>query len=320
MKLLLGFLFIILKTRLLVLVFLAGLILSFGWLWFSEATSPVLVDSESTQIFIVKKGENIRQIGQRLKAQELIRSPLAFYLVTRKENLAKQIQAGDFRLSPSMNTKQVAQELTHGTLDIWITIPEGWRNGQIAMLLNKELGIDKTEFLKLAQEGYMFPDTYLIPRHASSSSVVRILRNNFTQKVGTNITKDILILASIVEREAKKDQDRAKIAGVLKNRLDIGMPLQADATLQYIKGYDEESGSWWAPPTAEDKMLDSPYNTYANPGLPLGPISNPGLSAIKAAANPEKSNFLYYLSEEDGTTHYAETLEEHNQNIQKYLR
>jgi UPF0755 protein len=133
--------------------------------------------------------------------------------------------------------------------------------------------------------------------------------------------EDVMILASIVAREAKKPEDMKKVAGVLWNRLELGMPLQVDATLQYAKGYDEEKKTWWSTPLSQDKNIVSPYNTYKNAGLPPGPISNPGLDAIQAATYPTPSDNLYYISNTAGTQMYfAQTYEEHQQNIAKYLQ
>lgn len=299
------------------------------YLWYKEATSLVN-KSEEQVIFVVKKGEGVRSIADRLKKEGLIRSPLGFFLTVRIARLATKIQAGDFRLSPSMSALQVANGLTHGTIDSWVTIPEGWRNGEVAMRLSQDLGISRVDFLAIAKEGYIFPDTYLVPKEASAESVVVIFNRNFTSKVKEDFATEIsnskytldqiLTLASIVEREARFSEDRPKVASVLLNRLELGMPLQADATLQYIKGYDENTGRWWPPALSLDKDLDSPYNTYKNVGLPPGPIANPGLSAIKAVLNPATTDYLYYVSEADGTTHFAQTYDEHLQNIQKYLR
>lgn len=301
-----------------------------GWVWFQEATSPISPDSTQTKIFVIKKGESVRQIAERLNEENFIRSPVAFFLIVKQKNLARKIQAGDFRLSAAMSAGEIAEQLTHGTVDVWITIPEGWRNGQIAMELARTMNISESQFLTIALEGYMFPDTYLIPKEASAVAVVKIFTDTFDKKVRKGLSDEIsrselplekiVILASIVEREAKHGKDRPLIAGVLMNRFRLGMPLQADATLQYIKGYDETSGDWWPSVVAVDKALDSPYNTYENPGLPPGAISNPGLAALKAAANPAKTEYLYYLSQPDGTTYYAKTLEEHNENVRKYLQ
>ena len=157
------------------------------------------------------------------------------------------------------------------------------------------------------------------------------MTGNFDTKT-SSLTNELITLASLVEREAKHQQDRPIIAAVLQNRLDIGMALQVDATLQYAKAglacvtcatcdtCVTSSGDWWPSVTSTDKSINSHYNTYKYPGLPPGPIANPGLSSIEAVLSPNKVDYLYYVSEPDGTTHYANTLEEHNDNIRKFLR
>ena len=300
------------------------------FVWYKEATSPVNIQSQEQMIFAVKKGEGVRSISERLREDGLVRSPLAFFLTVRFYDIATKIQAGDFRLSPSMSAIEVAEGLTHGTIDSWLTIPEGWRNGEIAMRLSEDLGIPEIQFLALAEEGYMFPDTYLVPNEASSEAVLAIFKRNFNKKVKEDLAKEIanspyslheiITLASIVEREARLTEDRPKVASVLLNRLKVGMPLQADATLQYVKGYDEQTGKWWPVALSADKEIVSPYNTYLNSGLPPNPIANPGLAAIKAVLNPANTNYIYYVSESDGVTHFAVTYEEHLANIERYLR
>ena len=131
--------------------------------------------------------------------------------------------------------------------------------------------------------------------------------------------EEIIILASILEREAGDKSQMRQVAGVLENRLSIKMPLQVDATLQYIKGYSQVEKNWWATPLAADKNLKSAYNTYLNPGLPPGPIANPGVAAIEAALDPAKSDYLFYLHDQ-GVIYLAKTLSEHNANVNKYLR
>jgi UPF0755 protein len=131
----------------------------------------------------------------------------------------------------------------------------------------------------------------------------------------------VITLASIIEREGQTNEDRPVIAGILMNRLEAGWPLQADATLQYALGYQSKDKTWWKKTLYdEDKKINSPYNTYANPGLPPGPISNPGLASIQAAIYPKKTDYWYYLHDPAGGVHYAITLEEHNANIAKFLR
>lgn len=312
---------------------LIGILFSFAllfFLWWNQAVKPVQEGNTSIVLFSVAKGENVRGIAERLQKQNLIRSAVAFFLYTRFGGIADRVQAGEFRLTPSMHMTTIATSLTHGTMDIQITIPEGWRNAEIALILAKELGIPETDFLKSAKEGYMFPDTYLIPKEASASQVSKIFLENFNKKVTErelslsrqkNLTLEELInIASLVEREAKFDDDRPVIASVILNRLKIGMKLDIDATVQYALGYIPAEKSWWKKElTLEDLEVDSPYNTYKNPGLPPTPIANPGLEAIVAVLQAPKTDYLYYIADKTGKSHFAVSFEEHARNIAKYL-
>ena len=133
--------------------------------------------------------------------------------------------------------------------------------------------------------------------------------------------EEVIILASIVEREGKTGQDRPVIAGVLLNRMQKGWPLETDATLQYALGYQSKDKTWWKKTlTQDDKLIDSPYNTYMNPGFPPGPISNPGIQSINAVIYPKKTEYMYYLHDEKGNVHFAKSLEEHERNIETYLK
>ena len=176
----------------------------------------------------------------------------------------------------------------------------------------------------------MFPDTYLIPKDTSAKDLVDRLKNTFNQKVDKSIfekaaknhltEEETIILASLIEREAKTNQERPVIAGILINRLNAGIALQVDATVQYAKGYDASSNSWWPQVSLDDyKSVKSLYNTYLHLGLPPKPIANPGLESIRAAASPAQTDYLYYLHDSDGKIHYAETIEEHTKNIREYL-
>lgn len=319
------------KQRLVIFFFLLLFSFSGAFLWFKEATKAVNPQDKNSKIFVIAQGATIKEMAVGLKKEGLIRSPLAFFVLVRFLGISQDIQAGDFRLNPSMDAKSVAQSLTHGTLDIWLTALEGWRVEEIALKAAQELAIPEKEFLKAAREGYMFPDTYLIPKDASATAIADIFYNNFQEKFDQNLKseaqkkglneKEVLILASLVEREAKFDEDRPKVASVLLNRFESGMKLDIDATIQYALGYQADEKSWWKKNlTREDLKIDSPYNTYEEAGLPPEPICNPGLSSIKAIIYPEKTDYLYYLSDSKGQMHYSRTLEEHNQNIQKYLR
>lgn len=289
-------------------------------LWWLDGTSPVDPQDNAPVIFVVEKGEGARAIATNLAEERVIRSPIVFFLLVKAMGIERNLQAGDFRLYRTMTTQDVAKELTHGFLDVWVTTLEGWRVEEIANRLVKDLDIPEAEFLKVAQEGYMFPDTYLIPRDASASAIAKIFLDTFEEKVPEGVSEDVVTLASIVEREGRTDEDRPIIAGILRKRLDAGWPLQADATLQYALGYQSNEKSWWKKSlTSQDKKIRSPYNTYLNPGLPPGPIANPGLSAIRAVLTPEETEYWYYLHDPDGGVHYGRTLEEHEANIDRFL-
>jgi len=319
------------RKRLVIFLILFLISLGLGFAWFGEATEAVNANDKSSQIFVVEKGESIREIAVRLKKENLIRSPLAFFLLVRQLGISSEIQAGDFRLSPSMSAKTMIQNLTHGTLDVWLTTLEGWRVEEMALKLAQELSIPESEFLKTTKEGYMFPDTYLLPKEATAGAVAEIFYKNFEQKFDQELKnkaakrglsqKEVVILASIVEREAKLNQDRPIVAGILLKRLENKWPLQVDATIQYALGYQADQKSWWKKGlTKEDLKIDSAYNSYENIGLPPTPICNPGLASIKAVIDPQETEYWYYLSDHQGKMHYAKTLEEQNQNIATYLQ
>mgnify|MGYP001613393200 FL=1 len=267
----------------------------------------------------------MREIGSSLKREGLIKDPVIFFVYIKFYGRDRQIQAGDYRLSPSMRLSQVIDELNHGTLDRWVTIPEGYRAEEIADVLSKNIPSYSESWRSVLNEneGYLFPDTYLVPRDADIEMVVTIMRNNFNRKLeeagvaenSSNLSRTV-ILASLIEREAVTDEEKPLIAGVIENRLRRGMALDVDATIQYVKG---KPGAWWPQITQDDyKNVDSPYNTYLNPGLPPGPIANPGIKAIKAALNPQTHSYYFYIHA-DGKIYPARTIEEHQANIQKYL-
>ncbi|MDH7476646.1 MAG: endolytic transglycosylase MltG [Microgenomates group bacterium] len=311
-------------------LFLFSILVIFAFLVYKEGTLPVNKQDQTAKIFVIKKGESLTSIVNNLSREGLIRNKIVFYLIVKKMGIEKKIQAGDFRLNPAMNAYQIAKILTHGTLDVWVTIIEGLRKEEIATIIAKNLDLPELEFVKLAPEGYLFPDTYLIPKTATIEAVIKILTNNFNKKYqplrekakAKGFTDDeIVTLASLVEKEAKYEKDRLKVASIILKRLKNNWPLQIDATIQYALGYQSEEKSWWKKNlTKDDLKIDSPYNTYTHTGLPPGPICNPGLASIKAAVNADENTpYWYYLSDKKGGMHYAVTLEEHNKNIATYL-
>lgn len=299
-------------------------------LWWTDGTSAVDQNDKEQIVFSVDKGEGVREIAGRLAAERLIRSRTVFFLLIKQKGIDNKIQAGEFHLNRTMSADDVAETLTHGASDVKITTLEGWRSEEIAEKLSQELKIPEQEFLAVAQEGYMFPDTYLIPKDASAGAVVSIFKNTFNTRFTPQMVeaaqregltpKQVVILASLVEREGKTKEDKPVIAGILLNRIKEDMSLDVDATLQYALGYQITGKTWWKKELTDlDKKIDSPYNTYLHTGLPPAPISNPGLDSLTAVVNPTKSDYLYYLHDLSGQVHYAKTLKEHEMNISKYL-
>lgn len=303
-----------------------------GYFFFKEGSMAVDVKDKNTKIFVINKGDGLNIVAGNLEKQGLIRSKVVFYLLAKKMGIETKIQAGDFRLSSSQTAAEIAEQLTHGTLDEWVTIIEGLRKEEIAQILSKSFNIPETEFIKTAKEGYLFPDTYLIPKDATAGSVIDILNANFNRKFDTDLKvdaiqkkiseKDVIILASLVEREARGDEDRREVAGILLKRLKKDWPLQIDATVQYALGYQPLEKTWWKKNLTEDDLkIESSYNTYKNQGLPPGAICNPSLSSIKAVLETDENTpYWFYLSDTKGIMHYSKTIEEHEANVERYLR
>lgn len=297
-------------------------------LWWQNGLKPVTSSNSVPKIFVVAKGQGVKEIAKNLKDEGLIRDQIVFFLYARFYGIDKKIQAGDFRLNPSMKTTELAENLTRGTLDIWVTIPEGLRAEEIADILKEKMpSYNQSWRESLRQnEGYLFPDTYLIPRDADVNMIITLLKTTFEKRFETlDISKtalsknQIVIIASLIEREVRHEEDRPLVASVILNRFNIGMKLDIDATIQYALGYQETEKRWWKKAlTLQDLKLNSPYNTYRVAGLPPTPISNPGLLSLEATVNPSNTNFLYYITDGKGINHYAKTIEEHNANIKKY--
>ncbi len=300
----------------------------------SVSLAPVSGTPQPSTTFVIPKGQAVSVIANRLAEAGLIRHPLVFRVYVRFTQLEPKLQAGSFKLSATMTVSEIAQTLITGTDDLWITIPEGWRREEIADALERQSlsAFDKATFLELTagQEGKLFPDTYLVSRDATTESLVRLLLNTFDQKITTGLATEIenskydldeaLVMASLLEREAVGYDEMRRVAGILYNRIELGMSLDVDASLQYAKGYDKNTQKWWPDVYSADKEIVSPFNTYRNPGLPPRPIANPGLEAIKAALNPANVDDLFYIHDPSGQIHYAKTLDQHNANVQKYLR
>lgn len=277
--------------------------------------------------FLITKGTSASQIGTNLEKAGFIKNSLAFKIYVKATGQAGRIFAGEYRLSSAMSLTQIVSQLTRGPLELWVTIPEGLRREEIAARFTT--GLDRntvftSEFLQASkgQEGMLFPDTYLFPKDASASSIVNKMVRTFDSKTstlpaGSGLTfAQKIILASIIERETKTEAERPVVAGIMLNRINAGMPLQVDATVQYAVGSQK---NWWPILSREDLKVNSPYNTYKFTGLPPAPIANPGLSSLMAAFNPAPSDYFYYIHDKNGLIHYAKDLEEHNSNVARYL-
>ncbi len=277
----------------------------------------------------VEQGETLRSVSEELRDAHVIRSVPLFEHMVVIFGSDRNIAAGDYLFKSPAPVYVIAYRMTrgqYGTEQIKVTIPEGYSRSDIARLLNEKFPqIDIPTFLAMTEsdEGYLFPDTYFFFPSVSMEDVVSTLKSGFNRKIqpikddiarSRASLKDIITMASIIEREASGDEDRGIISGILWKRIELGMPLQADATLYYVTG--KESSKL----THDDLALDSKYNTYKYKGLPPGPIASPGLLSIKAALFPVSSPYLYYLHAPDGNVYYAETYAGHLANKKKYLK
>jgi UPF0755 protein len=305
-------------------------ILSTAATWVNWALQAPSKDGQE-KTFVIKEGESVPSFVERLKEEGIIKNALAFRIHLKFSGLDRKIQAGSFKLTTNKPASEIALALTTGRLDKWVTFIEGLRKEQVAEILAKNFNIDKEKFLAAADEGYLFPDKYLIPVKASEEQILSIFKTNFGKKYTKEMedkaaaaglsTEQVITVASIVERESKGkgENERAVIAGILLKRWRQGRRLEADATVQYALGYSEEEKVWWRKNFTEDLNVDSPYNTRRVKGLPPGPICSPGLAAIQAVINPLETDYYFYVHDKDGNPYYAKTFAEHQANIRKYL-
>lgn len=275
----------------------------------------------------IESGQTLFSISHELTADHVIRSPRIFEMFMIGFGSEKSISEGEYYFASPLSSLQIALRIsTHsfGISKVKVTFPEGFTSKQMKnRLIQTFPEIDGLAFetLTKGKEGYLFPDTYSFFPNVSVELVVEALEKNFDKKIApvvSDITgsrhslKDIITMASIIEKEASGENDRAVISGILWKRLSLGLPLQVDAPFLYISGKDKVSSF--------DLSLNSAYNTYTHTGLPPTPIGNPGFAAIVASIHPEESPYLYYLHGTDRNIHYAVTYTEHQANIKKYLK
>lgn len=286
------------------------------------------LDFQKKTFLTIEKGTALSTIADDFEKRKLVRSP--FWLkafVTLRAGSHGAI-AGDYFFKERASALRIAERLVRGEYGLEetrIVIPEGLTNKEVAAIFARALPkFSAREFLSLAakKEGYLFPDTYYFLPNVSASVVIATMEENFDKKISEieplvqifkKPIKDIVVMASLLEKEARTTDTRRRIAGILWKRLRLGLLLQVDAVFPYIfegKAYDLTTG---------DLFVDSPYNTYKYKGLPLGAISNPGSDALRAAVTPIDTPYLYYLSDKNGEMHYAKTHDEHLLNRAKYL-
>jgi UPF0755 protein len=318
--------------------------------YYNAMLQPVKPEAtEDFRIIEIPPGASAGLIGEILYQENLIQNQQVFGFYVRVNNLGQRFIAGHYRLSPSFSLEQIAEIIQSGEVyseTVWFTIPEGFTVNEIALKLEEKGLIEVETFLGLCSnpsvqiiesfpeisqinnpdvdyllEGYLFPDTYEVYPDVSDEEIVILMLGRLKKAITAEHRErieqlnsslhEILTIAAMVEREGKVDHERALIAGVIYNRLQFGMRLQIDATIQYALGEVKEFL------TFKDLEIESPYNTYQNDGLPPGPIAAPGEASILATLYPEVSDFLYYNYKYDGSgEHYfSKTLQEHNENV-----
>lgn len=306
--------------------FLAGffILAIFGYFFLNHP-----VNFPTHTLLSVEKGVTIRQTADFLKQKHFISSTSGFIILNRLLSGGRGVLAGDYFFGKPQSLFIVSWRLARGDFGLTpvvVFIPEGSSIKEIAVILEKSLpSFDKEKFLVEAKgkEGYLFPDTYHFTPNIKPNAVIEAMEKNFNDKIANlndkikafgKPLKEAMIMASLLEEEARKLETKQIIAGILWKRLKMGMPLQVDSSFQYVNGKNTFTL------TLDDLKIDSPYNTYLYKGLPPTPISNPGLDSILAAVTPTESKYLFFLTDKNGIMHYAVTHAQHVANKEKYLR
>jgi len=324
----------ILLTLSISFLLLAGFFLWFG-LYFIQPADR----TGSKQIIIIEDGTSVPDIAELLENKGIIKHKVCFLVWSRLKGYSHRIKSGEYNLSPVMSPARILHVLTRGLIVLHpVTFPEGYSAEQIAATLAQKIKMDKMVFLSLVRdpailkkynipgaslEGYLYPDTYQFGRKQSPQSVIDTMVGRFNEAVSSlkqrlaqsGMTLDkVVTLASIVEKETGSAKERPIIANVFLNRIKKGMRLESDPTVIYgIRNFNGDL-------TRDDLKRYSPYNTYVIEGLPPGPISNPGLDSIKAVLYPAGTDYLYFVSKNNGTHYFSRTLEEHNRAVATYQR
>ena len=332
--------------KLLLVILAMILLIALGTAKFIKSQYAPMSPGDTKQVdVVIPPQSNAHQIGAILYEKGLIRNENAFLIYIRRNQLDNRLLTGHYRLSRGQSLQEIAEIITQGkVVGINFTIPEGFTVKQIGdLLVNKKICTHEDwnkavnqhynyDFLKDVSpynltplEGYLFPDTYSISESTTSEQIIKQMLNNFRQHWSGEVSlrarqrgmsvKETIIIASIIEKEAKQADERRRISGVIHNRLQQGMMLQLCPTVLYCLGQENKDNVSY-----EDLQVDSLYNTYKYPGLPPGPISCPGAASISAALNPEKHNYYYYVSKGDGSHYFSKTYSEHLAAQRKYSK
>lgn len=324
-----------------VVVLLVASVMIAGIVWYSAQLEPVSPFDSQMVTVKVQSGMTTGDIADLLTERGLIRNRNAFLFAARRAGLDKSLQAGEYALSRSMSVSRMIEIMSTGrTIYSQFTVPEGFTVEQMATMLEEKGLASQKRFLALAKdyspfemktdrpdvkyraEGFLFPDTYQINRGASEEQILKMMADEFLRHFSPELQKkailigispyEAVVLASLIEREARLAAERPLVARVFLNRIKLGMPLQSCATIQYILGYPKEDL------TIADTQLPSAYNTYLHPGMPPGPVASPGLASILAALNPAEGDWLYFVVDgKTGGHRFSRTLEEHEEAIEQ---
>ena len=324
-----------------VLVIIGGAAAAAGYVILTRVDTPYRGYDAETQDVEIPPGASSPAIGERLVSAGIIRDTLTFRAALWITGEARRLKAGEYRFDAPMTPRDVITKIARGEVDLVpITFREGLTIAEMADVFAMQ-GLGTASAFKAAAgdaalisefdpaapdlEGYLFPDTYAVSRRATAADVVRVMVDRFSKAMtpdlkaaasskGWNI-RQLVTMASIVEKETGAKSERELVAAVYANRLRIGMGLQCDPTVIYAL---QKSGRYDGNLRRDDLAFDSPYNTYRYAGLPPGPIAAPGADSLAAAANPAQVEYLYFVSRNDGTHAFAKTLEEHNRNVQRF--
>ena len=326
-------------------LFLAGIlaVAVFGYGVFSFMLDPVDAKNPQTKTISIRAGATTREIGSVLTDAGLIKSRLAFDLYSRYEGTAGKLKAGDYSLNTGMSLPEIIRRIYGGEVDnLTFTVPEGFTVKQIADTLADKGLVNRERFMELVArgdfkydflqgvppgekklEGYLFPDTYQITRGTTEEDIINLMLTRFDRVIPPDFREkaarlglnehQAVTLASMIEREAREDEERPKVASVFLNRLNKGWKLDSDATVQYALGTNKTRLFF------KDLEIDSPYNTYKYKGLPPGPIASPGRPSLEAAVNPANTEYMFFVVSEKGQHVFSRTLAEHERNRTKYL-